>query len=371
MKEICHLTSVHPPFDIRIFHKECKTLMQAGYRVVLIVPHDQPEEVDGIRIQAIPKPKSRLQRITRTQWKLAKQALKQNAEICHFHDLELIPSGLFLKLCGKRVIYDVHEDYSQSLLTKEWIPRWLRRMLAKVLGYGELLGANFFDAVMTATPRIATRFPASKTITVQNFPLLVQSSGNSNTPYQQRENIIAYVGMVSALRGAREMVEAMALLPARLGARLKIAGNFSPAGLEEEARRFKAWDRVDFLGWLSHEEAIAVLRRARIGLVVLHPVPNHTDAQPNKLFEYMSAGIPVIASDFPLWRQVVEGNRCGIVVDPLNPRAISEAIQWLLDHPTEAEEMGKRGAKAIRESYNWNREAQKLLTFYEGIFGER
>jgi glycosyltransferase involved in cell wall biosynthesis len=369
MKKICHMTSVHPPFDIRIFHKECRTLSQAGYQVVLIAPHDQEEEVDGVRIRALPKARSRVERMTQNQLQLYKEALMQDAAIFHFHDLELLPVGLLLKLCGKRVIYDVHENYSQALLSREWIPTWLRRMVAQMVAGGEWLGSKFFDGVVAATPHIGRRFPPIKTVTVQNFPFLNQSSSNPAIPYQQREKIVAYVGVVSALRGAKEMVEAMALLPRRLNVRLKIAGIFNPVGSEDEARKSPGWDRVDFLGWQRHEEAMAMLGEARMGLVLFHPVPNHMEAQPNKLFEYMSAGIPVIASDFPLWCQVMEKTQCGLVVDPLNPKAIAEAIQWLLEHPAEAEEMGKRGQKAVREHYNWDVEARKLLTLYERIVG--
>ena len=364
MKKVCHLTSVHPPFDIRIFHKECKTLCQAGYQVVLIAPHDQDEEVDGVRIRALRKAKSRFKRMTQTVWGAYKESINQEADTFHFHDLELVPVGLLLKLHGKRIIYDVHEDYSQALLSREWIPSWLRRILAQMVGCGERLGAKFFDGVVAATPHIARRFPTIKTITVQNFPWLNQSMRDPIIPYQQREKVVAYLGVVSALRGAKEMVEAMALLPQRLDARLKIAGIFSPVGLEGEVRDLPGGDRLDFLGWQRHKEAMAMLGEARMGLVVFHPVPNHTEAQPNKLFEYMSAGIPVIASDFPLWRRVVEEAQCGLLVDPLNPKAITEAIQWLLEHPAEAEEMGKRGQEAIRKHFNWNNEANKLLILY-------
>ena len=364
MKKICHLTSVHPPFDIRIFHKECKTLSRAGYQVVLIAPHDEEEEVQGVQIRTLPKAKSRLERMTKIQWKLYKETLKQDANIIHFHDLELLPLGLLLKLRGKKVIYDVHEDYSQALLSREWIPSCLRRILAQIVRWGERVGARFFDGVVAATPHIARSFPTIKTITVQNFPFLNQSMSNRIIPYQQREKIVAYVGVVSVLRGAKEMVEAMALLPQCLDAKLKIAGIFNPAGLEDETRKLPGWGQVDFMGWQAHEDAMAMLRQVRIGLVLFHPVPNHTESQPNKLFEYMSVGIPVIASDFPLWRQIVKGTQCGLLADPLNPKAIAEAIQWLLEHSTEAEEMGKRGQEAIRKRFNWDNEANKLLVLY-------
>ena len=238
-----------------------------------------------------------------------------------------------------------------------------------MVGCGERLGAKFFDGVVAATPHIAKRFPPIKTVTVQNFPFLNQSTRNTAIPYHQREKIVAYVGVVSALRGAKEMLQAMALLSHRPNARLRIAGIFSPVGLEDEARKSPGWDRVDFLGWQRHEEAMAMLGETRMGLVLFHPIPNHMDAQPNKLFEYMSAGIPVIASDFPLWRQIVEKTRCGLLVDPLNPKAIAEAIQWLIEHPTEAEEMGERGQEAIHEHFNWDSEANKLLILYGSVAG--
>jgi glycosyltransferase involved in cell wall biosynthesis len=364
MKKVCHLTSVHPPFDIRIFHKECKTLSQARYQVVLIAPHDQEEEVDGVRILAIPKTKSRLERMTKIQCRLYKEALRQDVDIFHFHDLELLPAGLLLKLCGKRVIYDVHEDYSQALLSREWIPSWLRRIVTQMVACGEVLGTQFFDGVAAATPHIAKRFSASKTMTVQSFPLLNESAKNKAIPHRKREKIVAYIGVVSALREAKEMLDAIAMLPGHLSARLRIAGAFNPVGLEDELRKSPGWDRVDFLGWQRHEEAMAMLGQVRMGLALFHPVPNHTEAQPNKLFEYMSAGIPVIASNFPLWRRVVEDTQCGLLVDPLDPKEITEAIQWLLEHPIEAEEMGKRGQEAIRKHFNWDNEANKLLVLY-------
>lgn len=111
----------------------------------------------------------------------------------------------------------------------------------------------------------------------------------------------------------------------------------------------------------------ALLGHARIGLVLLHPTPNYYDALPVKLFEYMSAGVPVIASDFPLWRKIIEGAGCGLVADPLDPHAIASAIEWLLTHPDEAEAMGKRGQEAVRKLYNWEHEAKALINFYERL----
>jgi glycosyltransferase involved in cell wall biosynthesis len=85
------------------------------------------------------------------------------------------------------------------------------------------------------------------------------------------------------------------------------------------------------------------------------------------MFEYMAAGVPVIASHFPLWRQIVEGNACGICVDPLDPQAIAGAIDYLATHPEDAERMGRNGQRAVAAKYNWNIEEQKLLDFYAAL----
>lgn len=364
---ITHLSSVHPSFDTRIFHRECKTLARAGYEVVLIVQHERDEEVDGIRIRALTKPKNRFERMTGTLWQVYRAATKENAQVYHFHDPELIPVGILLKLKGKKVIYDVHENVPEHMLVKEWICFRLRPLIAKGASFAEWLGAKFFDGILAATPTIALRFPSSKAITLQNFPNLDELNQNDFTPYRERPPILLYLGGISEQRGAREMVSAIGLLPTHLEAQLYLAGNFSPSDLEPKIKGVVGWERTKFLGWQSRGEVAALLGRARIGLVVLHPTRSYLDSYPIKLFEYMSAGIPVIASYFPLWKEIIEGAGCGLLVNPLDPKEIAEAMGWLLEHPEEAEKMGQRGQAAVHERYNWDAEAKNLLAFYENL----
>jgi len=305
--------------------------------------------------------------MTKTLWQLYRAAIKENALIYHFHDPELIPVGILLKRKGRWVIYDVHENVTEHMFLKEWIPFRLRPLIGKGARFAEWLGTKLFDGILAATPAIATRFPSSKTIILRNFPNLNELNENNSIPYRERPPILLYLGGISKPRGAREMVLATELLPEHLRAQLYLAGSFSPAELECQITELAGWKRVKFLGWQSREEVARLLGRSRIGLVVLHPTRSYLESYPIKLFEYMSAGIPVVASDFPLWCEIIEKIGCGILVNPLDPEAIAKAIQWLLEHQAEAEEMGERGQKAVREHYNWDVEAKKLLTFYENL----
>ena len=367
MSRVCILTSVHSVFDVRIFHKQARSLAQAGHSVTLIAQYGDSQLVSSVQVIALPEPVNRRQRMLGT-WRILKEALRQHADVYHFHDPGLIPTGLLIKLLtGKAVIYDVHEDVPRQILSKPWIPKGLRRPLATVVEGVEALGAKVFDRIVVATPAIGRRFPIGKTVTVQNYPILGELVAVQSCPYMDRPPVVAYVGGITEIRGAREMVQAIGLVTGVEGVRLLLAGSCNPPKLEAELQPLVGCERTRFVGWLSRRQVGDLLGQARMGLVLFHPAPNHTDAQPNKLFEYMSAGIPVVASDFPLWKQIIDETGCGLLVDPLVPQAIAEAIQWLLEHPAEAGAMGKRGQEAVRARYNWGREAQELLGSYEEL----
>src|SRR5262249_30305992 len=147
-------------------------------------------------------------------------------------------------------------------------------------------------------------------------------------------------------------------------------GHFNPSAYIDEVRLMPGWAQTDYAGWLSRQQVASLLAQARLGLLLSHPFPGHEGAQPNKLFEYMSVGLPVVASDFPLWREILNGVGGGLVVNPRDPQAIAGAIRWLLEHPGEAEAMGRRGMQAVRRSFHWDNEADKLLSLYENLFSE-
>jgi len=367
------MTSVHPPFDVRIFHKQCQSLARAGYRVTLIAPIERDQQCGDVFLRAFPRYANRFDRVLKGTLAMYRSARRENADIYHFHDPELIPVGLLLRAGGKGVIYDIHEDLPKTISYKSYIPAWLRIPLQMSVRVVEEFAARFFSGVIAATGPIVERFSkVERRAVVHNYPMLEEFPANSTdtAPEPEPKNYVAYVGArITGGRGAIEMVQAMGLVRPDLGLQLRLAGAFDPSNLPQALSQLPGWRQTKALGVLGRTEIAQLLRRARAGLVLLHPEPNYLNSQPVKLFEYMGAAIPVIASDFPVWRNVIESAGCGLLVNPLDPTSIATAIDYLCTHPKEAAEMGRRGRAAVEGRYNWAGEEQRLLDFYGELAG--
>lgn len=366
---VVHLTSVHPRYDTRIFLKQCRSLARAGYQVTLIVADGKGSEIkEGVAIVDVGPSHNRLRRMVGATRRVLAAARKVDADIYHLHDPELMPAGLVLRRSGKRVVFDAHEDLPKQLRGKSYLHPLVRRFMAAMFSAYERRACARFSGVIAATPCIQDKFLAinPRTTNINNFPLPGElESGAVDWSVKQAQ--VTYVGGIDRMRGILEVVRAMAQV--RSGARLQLAGRFSEANDETQARALAGWAAVDAMGFQDRSAVRGILRQAVAGIVTFLPLPNHVDAQPNKMFEYMSAGVPVIASNFPLWREIIEGNKCGLCVDPSSPQEIAQAIDYLLTHPTEAEQMGRNGQKAVRERYNWSTEEKKLLDFYRQLIG--
>ena len=227
----------------------------------------------------------------------------------------------------------------------------------------ENIASRYFSALVAATPAIGARFKAvnPQTVVANNYPLRDEWISSSRVAWNRRAYSVAYAGGISAIRGSAQMVEAMEYVPEQLRATLELADGFDSPEERDRVVKLRGWAHVIDHGVLDRDQVAQLLGNVRAGLVLFHPEPNHINAQPNKLFEYMSAGIPVIASDFPLWRRQLEPIGCGLLVNPLDSRAIANAIEFVFTHPQEAEAMGHRGREAVEKYYNWELEFAKLL----------
>jgi glycosyltransferase involved in cell wall biosynthesis len=360
---IVHLSSAHTRDDTRIFVKQCRSLASRGYDVILVVADDKGDDYkDGVRIVDVGRLPGRINRMLKTTQRVFNKAVDLDAVVYHLHDPELMPFGLKLKRERKKVVFDSHEDLPKQLLGKPYLGRFSQRVLPMVAGAYERYACRKFDGIVAATPFIREKFMAINrhTVDVNNFPLI----GELEAPvsWSEKRNEVCYLGGLSAIRGVREIVRACESLTGP--ARLHLAGSFSEAGLREEVVRYPGWSRVNELGYLDRAGVREVLMRSMAGLVTLHPTVNYREALPVKMFEYMAAGIPVIASDIPLWRNIIDSSDCGVCVDPFDPKAIAAAIDNLLCDPERAQRMGENGRRAVLSKYNWSIEEKKLCEFY-------
>lgn len=365
---VAHLTSVHPRYDGRIWAKECRSLVEAGLDVTLVVADALGEETrDGVRIIGVGAFASRWRRMMAGPRRVLRKAREVDAEIYHLHDPELLTIALDLKRSGKRVIFDAHEDFPKQVLGKHYLGSAARVVVAGCARAYEARVCGKLDAVVAAWPAVGRKFASinPETVVVNNYPVADELRAQVSALGGQQDMAVCYVGGMTAIRGLRELVEAMGHLDGRV--RLRLGGSFAQPGLAEELRALPAWKYVDELGWLTRPAVRDVMSRCLAGVATYLPSPNHGEAQPTKLFEYMSAGLPVISSHFPAWREVIEGNQCGICVDPADPGAIAEAIRWVVDNPAERTRMGTNGRRAVEERYNWGSESRTLVALYERL----
>lgn len=374
---VVHLTTTHFADDARIFTKECVSLAQAGHDVTLVIPDNryrtadgQPVRREGVNIVAVERPVGLLPRLLKTGLSVLRAAIRQTGDVYHFHDPELIPGGVLLRLMGKTVIYDVHEDLPRDLMTRAWIPLRLRPVLAGVARALEWVAGKTMSGVVAATPIIARRFPKHKTVLVQNFAMATEFANPEAPPYAERGGV-AFVGTITESRCAVEVVEAIGKVERFPEATLLMAGSMGSTELQQRMEALPGWRRVDYRGRQDRAGVQRLLGESRVGLVLYYPTRNYREAQPVKLYEYMAAGIPLIVADFPYMRSVVEESRCGLCVPPCDTAAVAAAIEWLFEHPEEAEAMGRRGREAIHARYCWENEQRTLVQLYERILAPR
>lgn len=362
---VCHVTSVHPANDVRIFHKECKSLAKR-FEVVLIAPNIPDDIVDGVRRMGVSLPVSRLKRQFYLR-RVLKRALQADADIYHFHDPELISVGLQVQRRGKRVIFDSHEDVPMQLLTKEYLPRWSRPILSHLYAARERRLLSRYDALVTVTPTILQRLQRinPRSVMVTNYPNF--NNLPTHTPLASKEPTVCFAGEIAERYMHEQIIRSLAHTPARY----LLAGRVFIQDYFQRLQSLEMWQRVEYLGVLPPEEVGSIYQRADIGLVLLDYSPNVGYRKGTlgvlKMFEYMMASIPVIATDFELWREIIEGNQCGICIDPHDPQRIADAINHLISHPQLAQQMGENGRKAVKEKYNWATQEQVLFNLYDTL----
>jgi glycosyltransferase involved in cell wall biosynthesis len=365
--KVCHLTSVHRSTDTRIYWKECLALSK-DYDVYLLAPSAKDFKSDPVHIIPLKTPSNRIIRFLVTDFVLFYKAVVLDADLYHFHDPELIPVGLFLKLVGKKVIYDIHEDVSADFKEKTWLP--FKNLSGKIYQWFEGLAVRHFYLVL-AEKSYAKKYENkdAKFVIVQNFTQ-TDFANAVDYKYNSSENVIALVGMLSARRGLPFILDALLILKERgMIIKLRCIGEVNK-GVQNILANSSSYhvikDQVEFCGYIPFPESSLAITDCLAGMALPETLPNHKESFPTKMFEYMAVGLPVICSDFPLYKEVVEKYGCGLAVTPENPVAIADSIAFLIKNKETAAKMSAN-AKAAIKNFDWETEAEKLLNFYKQI----
>ena len=354
MIKVCHMTSAHGTEDVRIFHKECVSLANAGYEVYEVARGESYDK-NGVHIVGVGDiPKSRRKRMTEGAKRVYQKALELDCDIYHFHDPELLPYGLKLKKHGKKVIFDSHEELPAQIMEKGWIPKYLRPLVSKLAITYELLVTSKIDAVVSATPHIKNIFEnkCSKVCAICNYPILSEIC-MFETTFGSRERILCYTG--SHIQPG--LIENMSRAIENIDATFVVAGDHK---VEENGK-------IKFVGRLSRPEISKLYSQSMIGIQLGKKTPNGERSLPIKIFEYMAAGLPSIIKDYEYFKETFENKGISICVNPENVDEIANAIRYLLDNPEEARRMGENGRRAVEQEFNWGVEEKKLLKLYEEL----
>lgn len=367
---VVFLTTVHNRNDTRVFHKEAFDVGALdGLNVTVIVADGKGDEKrESYDIVDIGGFSGRVKRFLLGSIKAYSAVKKIKPKVVHFHDPELMLVTWLLTFSGCTVIYDVHENVPEDIKDKYWLPMPIRGGVAWIYEIIEKFCISRYRNIVAATPDIFSRYPVEKAVLVQNlprleeFPIGKRERNGSVIPY------VCYLGAITRIRGIDNVVHAMPVLNEnRHVVSLRIGGFFQQPEHFESLNNEPGWKYVNFVGVIDRSEIYNFLSEALCGVVCFLPAHNHLNAQPNKLFEYMAAGIPVIASDFPLWRKLINQYDCGLLVDPESPESIAEAIKYLLDNDDRRQQMGKNGEMAVRNYLNWQVESDKLVNVYKEI----
>ena len=365
---VCHLTTAHPRFDNRIFKKECVSLAHAGYKVILLVGDGKKNALEsGVQICDLGVYNKAFMRIFIAPFVFAYTALRKKAKIYHFHDPELILTGLILRMFGQKVIYDIHEDYTTSIYQRSYIPVFLKRITRILWSFFENFAASFFYQII-AEKYYQNRFPQA--IQILNYPIL---SPHLSPNKQGVGNTILYTGNINEERGALIYTDI-----------LNFTNNIDLVMIG--FCRTTTWNKIKSIAgtniyklkiigidsYVGYNEIKKIYEGGSFlcGLAIFPEGPHFKQKELTKFFEYMHYGIPIICSNFPVWKYLVEKHNCGICVNPNSKDEILSAIKYLQNNPVKALEMGRNGIKAVDEHFNWGIEEEKLINFYNSI-GEK
>ncbi|MCB0723902.1 MAG: glycosyltransferase [Ignavibacteriae bacterium] len=370
---ICHVTSMHPFNDDRIFERACKGLNSIGDKVILIATHDGDIVIDGIGILGLKKRKGLSRRIL-SSFEAFRKARTVKADVFHFHDPDLIPWMLILSFLNRKVVYDVHENYESRAVKLP--PLFLRKVYAKIYRKLENMLSSGFSGLTVVTPSMKNLFRGvNKPIEVTDNVVYVSRLKDVELPAEKNKKLTIYTsGTNSKYRNCLQTIDALPhILREVPDIRMMFAGRYYPEDyrslLNKRAEDLGVSEYVSIEGMMSWEENFKRTAGAHIGCVFYEDNLNNRVTLPNRLYEYMFCGVAVLGEDFPEVRRVLEDSGAGLCVNSNSPESIAGKAIYMLKNPDVMIEMGRKGREAVLKKYNFENELMRLDQFYKKIAG--
>ncbi|MBN2219078.1 MAG: glycosyltransferase [Kosmotogaceae bacterium] len=367
--KICVITTVHPPDDVRI-NRELRSLVKAGYVVTFIAPEGN-FDIENVEHIAVSKQRGRLKRFLSGTKEAFTKAIEVDADVYHFHDPELIGLGKKLKKLGKKVIYDIHEDYPSVIMMKNWIPSLIRPVVSKAFARYQRSAIKSFDAIIVTVKEYLSSIGAYNDLAVvPNYPELDLLEGLSSNSCDCESGTVRfiYVGSLDDDRAIVESIEAFKLLRADgIDLTLELVGPVYSERIKESIdSALEEYAEFSFSPRMPYLDAMKRVAESHIGLLIVHRGKSKEESSPLKLFEYMALGKPQIASDFKAWREILDRGPCALYVYPENVTQIADRMREFCTHRALISEMGSK-AKMLSKSFQWNASEKEMLALYERL----
>lgn len=372
MPKICIVTSVHPPNDPRLF-KLCKSVQRLGYDCILISSWPESEDLPGVTFYTFPLKAGIMGRL-RNMLHILKFSIKADADLYHFHDLDILPLfTLFHILYSKPVIYDIHENYSEEVLVRYWIPNVIRLPLYYVVKCTQKICSIIIKNCIIVVDSIRNEISNSANILVHKNYASENIITSMDDDYCNRDNNVLFIGSQYIENGSLLFIEiAKHILSIRKDIHFSCIDRFGNNyklrdHIISEANGTLLKGNYHILPNLPSHELMSYINKAKIGISPNMNVPKQVKAIPTKLFEYMAGGIPIVASDLPSNRFYIEATGGGLLANPDSTESFCEKIIYLIDNPDVAKNMGASGLKNFQQNFIWESQDSSLNSYYSQI----
>ena len=359
MAHICFVTGLYSRYDSLIYYRQGRGLIASGHKVSIVVCDLLPDEcIEGIHIYSTHYvPKNRIERFLGSSKAVQEIADKIDADIYQLQDPEPIGLVRHFRNKGKKVFFNMREYYPDMILHKEYLPTFLRRYVS---WYYERLISKYFsqyDSVFTVTPEfveiLEKKFKLNNICLLTNYPIPNPEYRLEKVDYMSRHDVIIYEGTIYENSRQDVFMDALSKIPQ---VQYLMVGKIDE---NNSIMQHPYWSKVEFVNGFKQSDLKGFFQRSTISNTLRDFGGWDGSLGVIKIFESMEAALPVVFSDVPMYRKIVEQYKCGVCADPNDAKSIESAIRYLVENKEEAYWMGQNGRKAVLEEFNWWKQMEK------------